>query len=100
MGQRHGKKGRKARELANRAFLKGKPRESLTGALRKWVDNKFFEHNQTGLHFVYGGFHYVFSDERKLITTYKIPERVLSRDKNKELKKVIKNGRLSEAFLF
>ena len=99
VGQRHGKRGDKARELVNRAFLNGKPRESLTGALRKWVDDKFFEHDGEYLLIVHGGFLYVFSEIRRLITTYKIPEKILSNKKNKGLKKLIKKDLLNEALL-
>jgi hypothetical protein len=97
MGQRLGKRGDKAREIINRAFFNGKPRESLVGPLRKWVDRKFFQHNQVGQHFVHGGFLYVFNDERKLITTYAIPEKVLQDPKNKKFKK--KQKKVSEALL-
>ena len=95
--QRHGKKGDKARELANRAFLNGKRRESLIGPLRKWVDKKYFKHHQIGIHIVHGGYLYVFNNERKLITTYPIPAKVLQDPKNKRAKK--KQKKVSEVLL-
>lgn len=97
VGQRLGKRGDKAREIINRAFLNGTPRESLVGQLRKWVDKKYFQHNQIGQHFVHGGFLYVFNDERKLITTYAIPVKVLQDRKNKKFNK--KQKKVSEALL-
>jgi hypothetical protein len=81
ISQRHGKKGYKARELANRAFLNGKRRESLIGPLRKWVDRKYFKYHQAAIHIVHGGYLYIFGDNRELITTYRVPEKVLKTKK-------------------
>ena len=78
MKQRVGKKkGYKARETANQAFLKGTPREKLTGNLRRWVDRKYFRHNRTHTCFIFEGFLYVFNDKRELKTVIPAPQRFL-----------------------
>jgi len=98
--QRLGKKGYKAREAINRAFFNGTHRESLVGPLRKWVDRKYFQHNQIGHHFVYGGYLYVFNDDRELITTYAVPVKILQNPKNKKFKlRQIGEKKVSEAAL-
>jgi hypothetical protein len=98
--ERLGIEGCKAREVINRAFLNGTPRKSLVGRLRKWVDVRYFNHKQIGHHFVYGGYIYVFNDDRELITTYEVPVKILQNPMNKKFKlRQIRQKKVSEAAL-
>lgn len=78
MKQRVGKKkGYKARETVNRAFLDGTPREKMRGDLRQWVDRKYFNHNRTHICLIFEGFLYVFDSKRELKTVIPAPNRFL-----------------------
>jgi len=91
MKQRVGKKGYKAREKSNQAFLGGTPREELTGLLRKWVDRKYFKHSLKNRCFVYEGFLYIFDVNGEQKTVFPVPYRVLNNGKLKKRAKQRKN---------
>jgi hypothetical protein len=87
MRQRVGKKGHRANNKVNMAFIYGIPRESLRGELRSWVDRHYFNHDLTRIYKVYTGVMYVFSKDGGFVTCVQIPHNIYIRAKQGENRK-------------